>query len=198
MGRRTILACGFLESRDGAAVRASELQVFACGSNEPLLNFDATQSVHLVRRGEALVVSEVQRWPFGPHWNWVDVPIWEFVVRQGSPPSVSKTLVLRPPELTPARVSAVLALYEKAIVTSPPEPATEDLIGRLLACALAGSGPAVRALLDLSNALPVDGHAGEVWAEAVAVYRLHTERAAPRSEHVAPNPSSHRTAYGGR
>jgi hypothetical protein len=154
------VACGYLDSRDGDVVRASEFDVFACGSDVPLVELGATQTALLRSRDGGLEIVEVANWPFGDEWKWIDVQIWRYVVKPGQPFAVTKTFILEAPRITRRDVEAAKD--------------REELIGRLLAAALSGSASARTALIELRPKI-LPGHDAEVYAEAVETYQLYAK-----------------------
>jgi hypothetical protein len=168
-----LTVCGHLESRGPVSVRASELDVFSCGSDTPILHFGALETVELQRRAGTLVITEIDRWPFGPKWQWIDVPVWRYVVEPGDVPVISKTLVLQPPRLTSRQASEAIAPYERARATKRHTERYEDIIGRVLLAALAGHARARWALEHMSDAVALDGHSAEVWRGAIDLYQLY-------------------------
>ena len=74
-GMHGLVACGHEDARQATMVIASEFQIFRCESSTPVLEFGALQSAQLRARGAALEVVEVERWPFGRDWKWMDVPV---------------------------------------------------------------------------------------------------------------------------
>jgi hypothetical protein len=172
-GRPGLVACGYLETRKADnAVLASEFEVFQCGSSKPIFTFGALQHCEIAAKRGRLVVTELTRWPFGPGWEWIDLPFREYVITPGRRPRVSKILVLQRPGLTPQQVGEVLARFErqKKSKTSLDYAEEEDLVGRILVAALSGN-PAARAAFEhIDDAVILDGALGEEYAEALKVY----------------------------
>ncbi len=168
-----LVACGYAETGPHSGVRASEFEVFSCGHTKALLTFDALQTATLRRRGRALEITELARWPFGSDWQWVDVPLWRYLVTQGSTPAVRKVFLLAPPSLSPERIAAVHRDYAEALGTRGAPRRNEDLVGRVLAAALAGDPSARTALAEMRDTLALDGAVAEVWQEAFDTYQLY-------------------------
>ena len=168
-----LVACGYLESRDGTRVRASEFEVFPCGSHKSILTFGASETGVLRTSGRQLLITELTRWPFGPNWKWVDVPLWEYALTPGQPPHVSKFLALQAPHFSNVQVREVLRQYKTARTTHKSPDDFEELTGRLLGAALSGNDEARAALAGLRVALNLDGADAETWQEAVNIYELY-------------------------
>lgn len=174
-GRPSLLACGYLESSDAGVVRASEFDVFSCESDKPVLSFSALQTATLRRDGQSLVITEVERWPFGPKWKWIDVPVWRYLVKPGTTPAVAKTLVLHPPVLTPRQISEALSLYVASLSEKGSFEHYEDVIGRVLAAALTGDEASRLALQGIRRVRPawLDGAAAEFFHQALRTYQSY-------------------------
>src|SRR2546425_902685 len=89
-GRGGVVAGGDEEGKRGRVVRASELEVFACGNSKSLLGFDAVQTVTIEPVGASFRIVEVSQWPFGAHWRLVEVPVAEWLVDIHSQPTVQQ------------------------------------------------------------------------------------------------------------
>jgi len=174
-GTPSLLACGYLESSDTDVVRASEFDVFSCASDKPVLSFSSLQTATLQRDGRSLVITEIERWPFGPEWKWIDVPVWRYVVTPGTTPVVAKASVLRPPVLTPTQISEALGVYDASLSERGSFANYEEVIGRVLAAALTGDEASRLALQGLHRAAPawLDGAASEFFHQALSTYQTY-------------------------
>jgi len=168
-----LVACGHAEPGSNSAIRASEFEVFSCGHAEALLTFGALQTATLRRHGLSLEISELARWPFGNDWQWVDVPLWKYVVTPGAPPAVRKEFLLAPPSLSHERIATVLQDYSEALGSSGAPRRNEALVGRVLAAALAGDPIARTVLAEMRDTLALDGAAAEIWQQAFETYQLY-------------------------
>jgi hypothetical protein len=166
-----LVACGYSER--ATVGLTSEFEVFSCGSPKSLLTFGALESAFVEVKGEQLIATQVSRWPFGRNWQWVWVPMWRYMVTRGAPPRVDRMFILQAPSLSPEEVKEALALYSRNRQPAPQPENYEDIIGRVLAAALAGSGEAQWALAHMRNAIVIDGHAGEVWQQAEEFYQSY-------------------------
>ena len=177
-GHPVLLACGYLEKRqaDGDVI-ASEFDVFRCGRKESLLSFGALQTCRLHAEPSRLVVIEFARWPFGHGWNWVDEAAWEYVVSAEGGKRVSKRMVLAAPRLTTAQIAVVLEGYDKcrASLQTCDLEQIEEVVGRTLVAALAGSTAAQQALFSLASELKLDGHGAEVYTSAISLYDAYAK-----------------------
>jgi len=100
-----LIVCGNLEKRRNEnSVTASEFDVFQRGSDKPILEFDALRHAEIVAGESRISVTEIINWPFGPRWEWTDVPLREYVIDAGSPPAVKQRIVLKPPKHTPSEI----------------------------------------------------------------------------------------------
>jgi hypothetical protein len=168
-----LIVCGDTYPKDAKVLRVSEFEVVSCGSREPLLLFSALQSCLVTAKGEILVITELTRGPFGPNWEWVDVPLWQYTVRGGAAPSAHRTLVLQAPALSPESIREALELFTNGRGASSEPENSEEIIGRVLAAALAGSDNARVALAHIPEVVAMDGHAAEVWFEAKEIYQAY-------------------------
>jgi hypothetical protein len=138
-----------------------------------VLSFGALQTATLHQKDHVLVITEVAHWPFGSQWQWIDVPLWRYIITPGLPPAVSKSFVLQPPRLTSQQAASALDLYRRALSDNSFADRYEDIIGRALAAALAGDEEARSALREMYLAVSLDGHPAEVWRDAVETYQLY-------------------------
>jgi hypothetical protein len=165
------IACGYRESKAGVfPVVASEFEVFRCGNKAALISFDGTETCILTEEKNHLVITETEKWPFAPGWKWVDVPVRQYVVANDSPGLVAKTMVLKAPVLSQRQIGDALDYYARHIHRRGLEEDYEDVIGRVLAAAVAGNGAARQALAEMPATLNLDGEGAEVYQEAVALY----------------------------
>lgn len=175
-GRDALLACGYLDERiSQRRVIGSEFEVFRCGSDSSILTFGALQTCTLEAEPTGLTITELTRWPFGPDWTWVDVPLWEYRVFVAPERPIRKRFVLSAPELTAEQIETTLQQVDSAKQDWEPSKADidkiEELVGRTLAAALTGNEPARRNLGSMSKELGLDGHGAEVYSEAFEVYQ---------------------------
>jgi hypothetical protein len=66
-----------------------------------------------------------------------------------------------------------VALGKHAFASKDDAGRYEDVIGRVLAAALAGDGRARSVLIKMGSASWIDGHGDEVWHSAVALYQVY-------------------------
>ncbi|MBZ5535523.1 MAG: hypothetical protein LAO31_06170 [Acidobacteriia bacterium] len=174
-----IVACGYLDGRKNNLTRASEFEVFSCKNTDPLLTFDALQTALIQSVGDHLIITEITRAPFGKNWQWIDVPVWRYVVTRSHTPQISKVLVLTPPSLTEALISEALALYQRALTLSTESKDYGDTIdevaGRLTAAALSGNAKAQAALWHVEKMPFEAGHCSEIWSGYVDLYQTYAK-----------------------
>lgn len=167
-----LVACGHLDRREGNDTIASEFDVFVCATMTPILTFGAEETARIHAEASSLHVTGIESWPFGPGWTWVWVPVWSYTVAATkNGPLVTKTLVIKAPELTAPQVTE--ALDQLADARAIPTERYYDVIGRLLAAALTGSERARRAFETLPDVLRLDGHAAETYERALKTYRAY-------------------------
>lgn len=166
-----LVACGYRDSKaDVYPVVASEFQVFRCGSGRSLLSFNANETCTLEIVKNHLVVTRVEKWPFGPAWRWIKVPVRTYITDGQSPDRVVTRTVLKLPSLTKRQIGDALDYYARHINQTSFEDDYEDVVGRLLAAALTGSAAARQALLEMPTVLSLDGASAEIYQDAVALY----------------------------
>jgi hypothetical protein len=175
------VACGHADSKYKGGVVASELQIFSCASGTLIFEFDATQTVRLEAHGEMLHVLELSRWPFQLAWKWVDVPVFEWELQDGT--DVTRQVVLAKPSVTNSEIRAAVAEYKRLLSESKAGTAyaaDEEIVGRLFTAAIAGDRDAAELFLKMRSEAGLDGAAGEVYEEAFAIYDAWL---ADRSDH---------------
>jgi hypothetical protein len=173
-GRGGVVACGYEESRRGKVIRASEFQVFRCEGSEEVLNLSAVHSATLEAVGDVVRVVEIAHWPFGEHWQLVEIPVAEWLIdshfrlHQAPPrPRLPK------PRVTRREVKQFLREYQAWLAKPDRDYANaEDLVGRLFAAMASGDGEAGRLFLSMRSDAGLDGAALEDHALATYDYRI--------------------------
>ena len=171
--RPALVACGSRDKKAGAdTFVATSIDVFRCGSPEPLssLEYDAAQTYILKTTRNRFVITETEKWPFGPGWKWVDVPVRQFVIATDRPDQVVESSVLKAPRLTRREIGDALDYYTRHIQSPALEEDFEDVIGRVLAAAVTGDPAARKALAEMPMTLSLDGHAAEIYQDAIRLY----------------------------
>jgi hypothetical protein len=172
-GQSGLVACGCEDERHAETVVASEFQIFRCGSSRPLLEFGALQTAHLRPVGAALEIVEVERWPFGAGWKWIDVPVYQLqLTAKGFEPNHRRTLRLRP-AVRPPEVSKFLQEYTQWLSTPSgvrSYASAEELVARLFTATVAGDQGAEKLFLRMRDDAGLDGGAAEVYSMAVQTY----------------------------
>lgn len=168
-----LVVCGYAESNSQGLLRASEFEVFSCGTTHALLTFDALQAATLRTAAGALEITEVAKWPFGRAWQWIDVPLWRHLITPGTPPTMRRELLLSPPALSQEQIASVLRSYADAAAGHSDSLGTEELIGRVFSAALAGDVTAQAALAEMRDTLRLDGAYAEAWHRAIETYQLY-------------------------
>ena len=168
-----LVACGHEDQRDGDALVASEFQIFRCGGSTPLLEFDALQTARLRPIASSLQVVEVERWPFGVGWRWIDVPVYEWLITADDPkPGARRTLRIGP-SVRPAEISAFLTVYRHWIstpVSHRSDESTEEFVARLFTATVAGDPAAEKLFVRMRDDAGLDGAAAEVYSMATQTY----------------------------
>ena len=80
--------------------------------------------------------------------------------------------IVKAPVLTKRQIREALNYYARHINSPAWEDDYEDVIGRVLAAAVAGNNAARRSLAEMPANFELDGHSGEVYQEAIAFYKL--------------------------
>jgi hypothetical protein len=184
-GRRAgdagLAVCGSIEKRKSDVdVIAAEFGVFACPSKERVLEFDALQRAEVLASDGRLRITELTNWPFGADWKWIDVPLREFTVVPGTPPTVFRRTVLARPKLTSTQIKLVLnefRSFRRSRVDK--EENLANLVGRLLAVALTGDGASISAFREMRTILnsldPFDAESAELYNAASDVYKEYVQ-----------------------
>ncbi len=174
-GSPGLMACGYRDPHDPRKeLVVSGLAVYSCGSREPVLSFGDAQYTSVRALEGNLLVTELTRWPFGRDWEWVDLPMWEHRVTNTAPPRVFKSFVLVPPKLKAAQIRQALDLFEKA-KTSRKLDNYEEVIGRILVAALAGSAEARSALSHMWDYFDLDAASAELCGDAIELFQVYAE-----------------------
>lgn len=167
-----LVACGSEDERHPDRIIASEFQVFECAATKPLLEFGALQTAILRARGPVLQITELERWPFGKAWEWVQVPIYEWHLSsgQGQVP-LRRTLPARP-AVSEAEVRAFIREYTQwlSVDANQRSNRAEEYVGRLFTSAVAGDPRAEALFLTMTEDAGLDGAAAETYSEASDTY----------------------------
>jgi hypothetical protein len=150
-----------------------ELEIRNCRSGLTVLSFDGTQDATVEQRGDTLHVIESRRWPFGPHWQWIHMPLFEWTIDQQTPANPHPRRLLPRPAATAAEIRAQIAAY-RAWLKKPIDERKdyEQFVGRMFAAAVSGDREA-RALFEtMDRDAHLDGEPGEVWNQANAELEL--------------------------
>ena len=163
-----VVACGYEDERRVDTVVASEFQIFRCGGDVPVLEFGALQSAILRETAAALEVREVERWPFGRDWQWVQVPVYEWHLSASDPEPQSRRTVTALPQVAQRAIddfTANVRSYDSA----------EEYVARLFTSAIAGDDEAEALFLTMSDNAGLDGAAAETYGQAIATYNAWRE-----------------------
>jgi hypothetical protein len=179
-----LAACGYVEGHHGSATRASEFTVYRCSDSAKILEFGALQTADLYPTDRGLVVIETSRWPFGEHWEDVDVEIRQTLL-DGSD-VINWKPRLRRSRVSPQALKRFLQEYKTTVDRqgrsfSP----DESVVAKLFAAAETGNPSARRLFRRMRQDVSLDGAAAEVYQMAV-VDQQHgtvasTTRIAPKS-----------------
>jgi len=153
-----LVACGDEDGRHGKVVYASEFQVFRCGQKRVLVGLPAEHSVTLEPVGDALRVTEIATWPFGPHWKEVEIPVAEWFVDSKFTTWQEPRPRLPQPRATKAEVRAFVQQYRDWLAS--PDRDDDDAgqwIGRLFAASVSGDAEARRLFLSMSSDVRLRG-----------------------------------------
>jgi hypothetical protein len=173
-----LVACGYEDERRPDSVVASEFQIFRCGHPEPLLEFDALQTAALRNTGAALQVTELERWPFGKEWQWVQVPVYEWLLSPHDPRPEFPRIFPPAPAVTRREIEAFIREYKQWISIPGNERSydlAEQFVARLFTSAVAGEDEADALFLTMRDDVELDGAAAEIYGQARATYDVWRE-----------------------
>lgn len=125
--------------------------MFRCGKRKVLLGLPEEHSVRLEPVGDALRVTEIARWPFGPHWKEVEIPVAEWFVDSTFTTWQEPRPRLPQPRATKSEVSEFLQQYRDWLAS--PDRDDDDAgqwIGRLFAARVTGDAEAIRLFQSMS------------------------------------------------
>lgn len=180
-----LVACGHEEERQPDRVIASELQIFECAATKPLLEFGALQTAVLRARGPVLQVTELERWPFGKAWEWMQVPVYEWHLSPGESPEQSRRTLQARPAVSAAEIRAFIQEYTQWLSGDANDRSdqSEELVARLFTAAVAGDPQAEALFLTMSDDAGLDGAAAESYSQAIETYAALRETRPRSSKH---------------
>ncbi len=143
-----------------------ETRIFNCRTNETILDFDGTETVTIARRGDTLHVVQSAKWPFGPHWKWIDVDMFEWTIDESTLPDPHPKVIMPKPKATPAEIQKMIENYRNHRGDK------EEFIGRMFTAAIAGNAEARKLFRAMDKADHLDGAYGEEWLYADAYLDL--------------------------
>lgn len=141
-------------------------QIVNCRTGETILEFDAIESARAERRGKTVHVVQTGKWPFGPHWKWIDVPMFEWTIDDNTRPDPRPHVLMPKPKATPAEIRKMIRDYRNRRGDA------EEFVGRMFAAAVSGDAEARRLFLAMHHDRHLDGGAGEIWSYAKADLEL--------------------------
>jgi hypothetical protein len=154
-------------------IRASEFQVFRCEGLEEVLNLSAVHSAMLEPVGDALRVVEIAHWPFGEHWQPVEIPVAEWLIDSHFRLHQTPRPRLPKPRVTRCEVRQFLREYHVWLAKPDLDYANaEDIVGRLFTAMASGDGEAGRLFLSMRSDAGLDGAALEDHALATYDYSI--------------------------
>ena len=113
------------------------------------MEYDAAQKFILKASRNRFVITETEKWPFGPGWKWVDVPVRRYVIAADRPDHAVESSALKAPRLTRREIGDALDYYTRHIQSPAFEDDYEDVIGRVLAAAVTGDAASQKALAEM-------------------------------------------------
>lgn len=167
----TLVVCGFEERRENTVLVASEFEIFRCDSDHPMLELGAERTAKIEYRDGALHVVEIDHWPFGKKWEWIDVPTFAWRIEPHAERAEVVRLPLTKPQVRAEEIRSMLISYRRALEQH--EVIDEEVVARLFTAAVAGDAEAERSFLQMTG---LDGHAAEVYGAAIALYRTHVKK----------------------
>jgi hypothetical protein len=169
-----LVVCGDKESEQSGSITASNFEVFNCGARQPILQFDAVMTARLESRRGQLKVLEVSRWPFGKEWQWVDVPVLEWLLQPGDRTAPSARLVAPRPAVSAVQVKAFLEEYRQ--ILSARRAADEEVVAKLFTAAMTGNEEAAMLFRTMREDAQLDGAAGETYSYAQETFDKRWDR----------------------
>jgi hypothetical protein len=168
-----LVACGYEDVRIGDTVVASEFQIYQCGASTPVLEFDALRTARLRRTGSALQIIEIERWPFGAAWEWIDVPVHEWRLTAEDPASSRRRTLRLKPAVRPSEIANFLRVYGDWLATSARDRScgsAEEFVARLFTATVSGDPDAEKLFRRMRDDAGLDGAAAEIHSMAVQTY----------------------------
>jgi hypothetical protein len=177
----SLAVCGYVESAAGPnRATMSEFEVFDCVSRESLARYGATEIIDVRRHPDRLELARLKRLPVGGDWEWSLVPFSVLTISASGPsPKVGGaewTLVA--PAIDPARIERFHNALRSRQGTALEGAEVEEIIGKLLACSLAGDEDSRNLLLDLEDylGLTMDGGIAEYHSDALRFLALSDDK----------------------